>query len=204
MTKIEKNKNILEDHNARFLKLSEEIFKAGNNTAHRLDLYILSIINRTISLNKAFILLLDNENSFTAISIVRLQLDNALRLNAVNTAEDPNHFLDYFFAEKPINKYKQGKDTFTDNFLASKLDEDVPGAIDLYKYLCDFVHFSGKHFNMTQSKPLSENGLFRMTIGNSDVLKEEEKLEFYDRMIKISNSIARISHNWVEVKNSMN
>ena len=122
----------LEEANKFLLNVAEAIIRSGNFSAHTLDFYILSNINRAISLNKAFILLLENENSLTGISIVRLQLDNALRLNAIRVAEDKDDFLNHFFEGKPINKYKQNKEKFTDSYLAFKLNEEVPGTLDLY------------------------------------------------------------------------
>lgn len=92
------NKKIkLEDANKFLLNVAEAIMGSENFSAYTLDFFILSNINRAISLNKAFILLLENENSLTGISIVRLQLDNALRLNAIKFAEDKDDFLNHFF-----------------------------------------------------------------------------------------------------------
>lgn len=70
--------------------------KAGNSSVKKNDFYILSIINRAISLNKAFILLIENKNSLTAVSILRMQLDNLLRLNAINIVDNIDDFLEHF------------------------------------------------------------------------------------------------------------
>lgn len=194
-------KGKLEEANKFLLKVAEAIIRSGNFSAHTLDFYILSIINRAISLNKAFILLLENENSLTAISIVRLQLDNALRLNAIKVAENKDDFLNHFFEGKSINKYKENKVKFTDFYLATQLNVEVPGALDLYNYLCDFIHFSDKHFEATKTKPLNEEAMFRVVVGNSDVLNETERNAFYDNMISINNTIIRISKEWINTKN---
>ncbi|UPT71152.1 MAG: hypothetical protein M0D53_01690 [Flavobacterium sp. JAD_PAG50586_2] len=194
-------KEKLEEANKFLLNVAEAIIRSGNFLAHTLDFYILSNINRTISLNKAFILLLENENSLTAISIVRLQLDNALRLNAIKVADNKDDFLNHFFAGKSINKYKQNKEKFTDFYLATRLNEEVPGALDLYNYLCDFIHFSDKYFEATKTKPLNEEAMFRVVVGNADVLNETERNAFYDNMININNTIIRISKEWINTKN---
>lgn len=191
----------LEEANKFLLNVAEGKIRSGNFSAHTLDFYILSNINRAISLNKAFILLLENGNSLTAISIVRLQLDNALRLNAVKVAENKDDFLDHFFDGKSINKYKQNKERFTDFYLVTRLNEEVPGALDLYNYLCDFIHFSDKHFEVTKTKPVNEEAMFRVVVGNSNVLNETERNAFYDNMINLNNTIIRISKEWINTKN---
>jgi hypothetical protein len=201
-TRMKTNKKIkLEEANRFLLNIAEDIIRAETFSAYTLDFFILSNINRAISLNKAFILLLENKNSLTGISIVRLQLDNALRLNAIKVAENKDDFLNHFFEGKPINKYKQNKEKFTDSYLATRLNEEVPGALDLYNYLCDFIHFSDKHFEVTKTKPLNEEAMFRVVVGNSNVLNESEKNSFYDNMININNTIIRISKEWLNTKN---
>ncbi|WP_298529442.1 hypothetical protein [uncultured Christiangramia sp.] len=66
------NKKSLGKKNKELLKIAENIMKAGNSSVQKKDFYILSIINRTISLNKAFILLVENKNSLSAVSILRM------------------------------------------------------------------------------------------------------------------------------------
>lgn len=194
-------KGKLDEVNKFLLKIAADIM-TEDFTADELDFYILSIINRSISLNKAFMLLMKNENSLTAISIVRMQLDNALRLNAVKIANNREEFLNHFFEGKAINKYKEDRDRFTDNYLANQLNNEVPGALELYNYLCDFVHFSDKYFSTTTTTPLNKDALFRVVVGNSAVLNNEQQSEFYERMTSISNTIIRISTE-LNVKNTL-
>lgn len=198
-------KRKLEELNQFLLTITEVIIKSGNNFAYDFDLYILSIINRTISLNKAFILLMDNDNSFTAISILRLQLDNVLRLNAIKVANNKEDFLNHFFDGKPIKDYEEKKGRkFSDSYLAQELNKENDGALDLYKFLCDFVHFSGKHFDVIKTKSLNKESMFRIVVGNSDVLNEEEKRAYYERITSVSNAIVKISKEWIDQKKSLN
>ncbi len=177
--------------------------KAGNYSVHNLDFYILSVINRGISLNKAFILLIENKNSLTAISIVRLQLDNALRLNAIKIVENIDDFLNYFFEGKPINQYKIGKQQLTDKFLVNELDKDLPQILNLYNYLCDFVHFSDKHFNATKTNSKNKEAMFGIMIGESNILNKEETITFYENMIEMSKSIIKIAKEWIDKKETI-
>lgn len=195
-----KRKGELDTCNSWLLKISAEIIKADDYNAHREDFYILSVINRAISLNKAFLVLMKEKNSLTAISIVRLQLDNVLRLNAIKIAADREDFLLYFFEGKPINKYKNDKDRFTDHFLAAQLDKENPGTLDLYNYLCNFVHFSDRHFEVTKASPKNSEAMFRVVVGNSNVLDKEEENIYKSNMANISKTILKISKEWVNTK----
>jgi hypothetical protein len=201
--RIVNNKKKLKEQNKFLLKIAGSIIKAGNYSAYNLDFYMLSIINRAISLNKAFILLLENKNSLTAISIVRLQLDNAIRLNAIKVVENEDDFLKHFFEGKPINKYKIGKQTLTDKFLVTELDKDVPGALDLYNYLCAFIHFSDRYFQATKTNSKKKEAMFGVVIGDSNVLNENEKIAFYENIISISNTIIRTGKEWIDSKNDL-
>lgn len=197
------NKKILKEQNKVLLKVTKDIMKAGNYSVHNLDFYILSVINRGISLNKAFILLIENKNSLTAISIVRLQLDNALRLNAIKIVENIDDFLNYFFEGKPINQYKIGKQQLTDKFLVNELDKDLPQILNLYNYLCDFVHFSDKHFNATKTNSKNKEAMFGIMIGESNILNKEETITFYENMIEMSKSIIKIAKEWIDKKETI-
>lgn len=193
-------KEELKKRNRILLTVTKDIMKAGNYSAHILDFFILSVINRAISLNKAFILLIENKNSLTAISIVRLQLDNALRLNAIKVVENVDDFLNYFLDGRPINQYKVGKQRLTDKFLVTELDKDLPQALDLYNYLCDFIHFSDKHFDATKTKPKNKDGMFGIKIGESNILNKKEIITFYENITQISDWIIRIGKEWIDKK----
>lgn len=195
------NRDKLDEINKHLLKRAAEIIRADNYNAHNEDFYILSTINRAISLNKAFLVLLKNKNSLTAISIVRLQLDNVLRLNAIKIVNDREDFLNHFFDEKPINSYKNGNEKFTDKFLATQLDKENPGTLDLYNFLCNFVHFSNMHFEVTKTESKNKDAIFRVVVGNSDIISLKEKDMYKDNMINISKTILKIGKEWANTKN---
>lgn len=50
----------------------------------------MSIVNRAISLNRGFVTLADSNNYQTGISLMRLQIDNYLRLYAMSLIDDPS------------------------------------------------------------------------------------------------------------------
>ncbi|WPY97611.1 hypothetical protein [Christiangramia sp. OXR-203] len=198
------NKKSLGKKNKELLKIAENIMKAGNSSVQKKDFYILSIINRTISLNKAFILLVENKNSLSAVSILRMQLDNLLRLNAINIVDNIDDFLKHFYDGKPINTFKIKKQRFTDKFLATELDKKVPQTLDLYNYLCDYIHFSDKHFDATKTFSKNEKALFRIVIGESDIFNKGQITTFYENIIYISNSIEMIGQEWINSKENLN
>src|SRR5690606_10915445 len=119
---------------------------------------------------------------------------------------DTGFFCFFFQAEDGIRDFHvTGVQTcalpISDNFLAVQLDKENPGTLDLYNFLCDFIHFSERHFEATKTKPKNENATFRVVVGNSNILNNEEKNIYKDNMINISNTILKISKEWANTKN---
>ena len=196
-------KEELESYNLLLIDISSQIMKAGNSTVHKLDFYFLSIINRTISLNKAFSLLLENNNSLTGIFIARLQLDNLIRLYATKVVDDGLDFLEHFFDEKPINTYKVKNQKLTDKFLVTELDKENPGCLNLYNYLCDFVHFSYRHFDATKDNSENENAIFKIVVGDFEILNDNQRITLYENMCSISHVILKLSKELNITKNTL-
>ncbi|GAB3414890.1 hypothetical protein [Niabella aquatica] len=182
------------------LDCAKELLNAGNSFAHKLDFLALSVLNRAIALNKGFLLLFEYSNYLTAFSLMRLQLDNALRFFATVLVEDGVDFLDHFLGGNRIDKYKVGKNKLTDAFLAQELDKLYPGTYDLYKYLSTYIHLSNTHFEKTKSESDNESALFRVTVGEFDSYTIQEKIDYIENMLSISIIIIQLVNNWIQDK----
>lgn len=87
MTEIDDKFSRLEDLRNKCLYEISQIYDyelIKNNGISHIAHYAASIVNRSISLNKSFKLLFDNKIYTTAISLIRLQIDNCLRLYAIS------------------------------------------------------------------------------------------------------------------------
>ena len=152
--------------------------------------YIMTISNRAISLNRGFVTLANANNYQSAISLMRLQIDNCLRLYAMSLF--PNSTL---FYEKVLNgehvknlKDRQGN-KMSDNYLVTKIDKIFPKFKSLYETLSGHIHFSSEHFNFNNS---IENETFRMSVGDIENLTIPKKVDFAFNMFLIGQALLKI------------
>ena len=131
--------------------------EAGNSKLFTLDFLAISVNNRAISLLNGYVSLVKSKNYLTAVSLIRLQLDNALRFFASTLVENSNDFAMHFIEGKAIKDYKDinGK-RLSDNYLSKKLDVYFKGTQKLYSDTCGYIHLSDKHFLPPQCHSLGD------------------------------------------------
>ncbi|MCB9203325.1 MAG: hypothetical protein H6604_09845 [Flavobacteriales bacterium] len=196
--------NILDqisDFENEFIKSSERIMKAGNNKLFTLDFVALSINNRAISLIKGYLTLAKADNYLTAVSLVRLQLDNALRFFASTLVENSSDFAEHFIDGKAIRDYTDidGK-KLTDNYLAKKLENYFSGIKEVYEKTCGYIHFSDRHFFPTITREKIKDLSMQVVIGGSGNFTIEEKLDFSKTMMEVSKIVLIVVEQWKHEK----
>ena len=191
----------LENFHNEFISSSQRIMEAGNSKLFSLDFLALSVNNRAISLINGYVTLVKTKNYLTAVSLIRLQLDNALRFFASTLVEDSNDFAMHFIDGKPIKDYEDinGK-KLSDNYLAKKLDVYFKGTQKLYNDTCGYIHLSDKHFFPTVSKEKKENLKIGIQIGNSDNFTIDERLDFSNTMLEVSKLVLIVIEQWKHEK----
>lgn len=143
------------------LTLSFENEKS-KNVMFKLTSIHYSLINRTIELNNGFITLFNCQNYITAISLLRLQVENCLRLYGFAIMDDMPNCIDSFIEGIDYNNLKgnNGK-RLCDSYLAKELDKKMPeyNFYDTYKKYCEIVHFSGFYQTLNNEFEDKEKGL---------------------------------------------
>jgi hypothetical protein len=87
------------------------------------------------------------DNYISAASLVRLQLDSAVRFTALWLVADPEDFAKQVPSGQLINKLKdRDGQRIMDAYLVKKLNERYPGVDQCYEDGCAYVHFSDAHF----------------------------------------------------------
>jgi hypothetical protein len=115
------------------------------------DMYVMhyllfGALKRTLAHADGFRKHINDRNFICAGTIMRAQLDTALRLNALSLVKDPEQFASDVMAGRPINKMKDAKNhRLTDAHLAKELSEQFPWVQEVYDNLCEFGHFSNRH-----------------------------------------------------------
>ena len=188
----------------QFIESSKRVFEAGDRNLFILDFFASAVNNRAISLTNAFVLLAKNTNYLTAVSLIRLQLDNALRFFASTLVLDSNKFVMHFLDGKEIRDFEDAKGKkLSDNYLAKKLDIYYPGTYKLYKDTCGYIHLSDKHFIPTLSKKKMGRQEIGIQIGSYDNYNIDEKIDFTKSMIEVSKLVILVVEEWKYEKNKL-
>ncbi|MBJ6118703.1 hypothetical protein JAO76_10895 [Pontibacter sp. BT310] len=192
---VEKLELLSVDYN----NLAKDIMKQDTQVM-KIDLVALSVLNRAISINNAFRTLIKEDNTFSALHLIRIQIDNLIRYYSILIAEDEN-YLDYVLDGKPINRFKDlnGK-LFSDKYLAEKFDERFKGMLDLYLKYCSHIHFGKEHLERIKSINESEEAKFRVEVGSFDNYSFDELKIFVIDMITVSINLYKIIQDWVLTK----
>lgn len=191
----------LENFPSQFIGSSERIMKAGNSKLFTMDLLALAVNNRAISLTNGFVTLVKSENYLTSVTLIRIQLDNALRFFASTLVKSSSDFAMYFLDGKPIKNYEDinGK-KLSDSYLAKKLEVYFKGVKKLYDDTCGYIHLSDRHFFPTVSKGNKEGLKFGIKIGSSENFTIEDKIDFSQTMLEVSKLVLIVIEEWKREK----
>lgn len=120
------------------------------------DLGFVSLLNRSLQLTDGFISMIKIRNLTCAGALLRLQLDNCMRLYALYIAEDRNIFVKNLMNGEKIDrlKDKDGKQ-MKDYYLKQELTKLDTQFSKVYENSSGYIHFSGKAFY--QSVSASDN-----------------------------------------------
>jgi hypothetical protein len=153
---LELNEHLKTELNLLFEKESEK------NLMFKLSSINYSLINRTMELNNGYITLFTCKNYITAISLLRLQVENCVRLFGFSIMDNMPECLDQFIAGADFKSFtgNNGKKLY-DSYLAKELDKKIPeyNFHSNYKKYCEIVHFSGFYQTLSNKFENKENGL---------------------------------------------
>lgn len=112
------------------------------------DLYYISSIDKCIRVIDGFIPLIQQRNLSCAGALLRIQLDNCMRLFAVYIAKDKDGLIrNYISAKEKLSKMvdKNGK-KMTDAYLKEQITVYEKHFTNVYNNTSGYIHFSEKSF----------------------------------------------------------
>jgi hypothetical protein len=110
-------------------------------------MFVFGAVKRTLAQSSGFRALIKERNFPCAAAILRMQLDTAMRVNALKIVEDRNQFCDQILKGTRFNSLKDHAGIrLNDAHSRKKLAEDHPWIESVYIQSSDFVHLSGRHF----------------------------------------------------------
>ncbi len=200
MINIDQELGRLSELRQKHIDLGKSMLTADNGKFYPVDMFCNTILNRSISLLKGFISQIKEKNFISAAPILRLQLDNLLRLSAVWQVENPHDFASDIMGGKQVNEIKNREgEKMYDKLLARNLEKDFPWVISVYENTSGYVHFSHKHF--ANSFQFSSERNFELKISDVDeYVKDETYLEAILAFDEITNAIFQFVEGWVVTK----
>lgn len=107
---------------------------------------LVAVLRRSLALAEGFLLLVDQGNRYCALPLVRLQLDNAMRVFACSIAPDPSALIRHTLEGKELHKFAyKGKEKLSDAVLHTELSKSYPLCSEVYKHSAGYIHLSRQH-----------------------------------------------------------
>jgi hypothetical protein len=154
MNQIETSAPNLSERLARIEKLEKEIIRKcaalmkPGTSATCSDFFVVGATHRLLAQARGFRELVAAKNFPCAAAILRMQLDTAMRVNALLLVEDMNDACSQTVVDGVrFNTLKAADGTkLSDAYLRAKLSAKYPWVNSVYEQTSDFVHLSGRHF----------------------------------------------------------
>lgn len=169
----------------RCMNISVQILRKEKQSSF--DKLIVSALMRSGYLTEAYFELVSNFNYMASLHIIRLNLDNILRVYAGFISEDPDDFANNFISGRSVRdlKDKNGERMF-DSYLAKEISKrkGLEWIHKFYKDMSGFIHFSDKHYEHI----FSNDGSGYLGDYDNRKISIEERLDIIKKM-KIINKI---------------
>lgn len=191
----------LEGRRDALVQLAKDMTLADGGNIHLLDLFMYGVLNRAWALITGFVTEVRAGNFPCAAALVRLHLDNVLRLYAAYLAPQPGDFVLEVMRGKPIRKLvdRHGQ-KMTDAYLVGELEKEHSWVESVYEATCAHVHLSEKHI-FQAVRPNGEVGGFSVSVGSAeDRMTDANRLEGINCMVAITDLLGTYVAAWVETK----
>lgn len=155
-TELQEPQPSLADRLKRIDQLESELIRKGAgimgkspNLTHA-DFFIFGALRRTLAQARGFRELIEARNFPCAAAILRLQIDTAMRVNALSLTDDPDAACKAVLDGEQFNRLKDRDGRrMSDAYLRERLAKSHPWISPAYERTSDFVHLSGRHFEVS-------------------------------------------------------
>ena len=202
--KIKTSLNGLEARRKKLLKLGKAMIEAYEGAMYPVDLLATGMLKRTISTIAGFKLLVKSLNMVCARTILRTQIDSALRFFSVFLVKDPHAYSLKILGGEQINRMKDanGKQ-MKDAYLAKKLSKEYPWLPTVYSNLSGYIHFSDSHIFSSVEEVDSSNHSIKFAIQEADTkFPESSWLEVIDCFNETIDIFIKYLEGWIFTKDN--
>lgn len=171
----------LSDRLKRIEQLEDELIRkgagivgAGADLSHA-DFFIFGALCRTLAQARGFRDLINARNFPCAAAILRLQLDTAMRVNALAIVDDVDAACKSVLDGEQFNRLKdRDGNKLSDAHIRKTLAQTHPWISPVYERTSDFVHLSGKHFEVSIARRDDETRMAYFQISGHDPQRSED------------------------------
>jgi len=186
------------------INVGKEMFPVGKGL-YMADIFFMGVMNRSINLIDAILVLTGHWNFVAAGPLIRIHLDTLLHLSYLRTIKDHDAFIIQILEGKQVNKIKDEEgEKLTHARLRDYARSMFPQIDNVYKETSRLIHFSDKHV-FTCIETVDDAGVFTGFIGKgSSKWREKDILSLLRCAIAITEAILAIGRGWVLEKAQIN
>jgi hypothetical protein len=193
----------LEGYNSAIYEAVKRIAKAYGGTMYAVDYLAFGVANRAMAITLGFREMVESQNYLCAGSLLRLQLDTALRFYALSLIDNQHQFATDILAGVSIRNMKDRKgNRMTDAYLVEELSRALPWVKSVYERTSSFIHLSDIHiFSAIESVDDQGNVHFRISPKGKEI-SSELYLEAINAFIECLKMIIFFLDSWAQVKDN--
>ena len=181
------------------IRLLGSILSSDEARIWGVDLVVAAVINRSIALINGYTKMVEDRNVLCSNALLRLQLDNIIRLYACWLVDDPHSIAVILLDGKPLKKVKSkdGK-PLSDAYLASQASKLYPWLKNVYTRTSGFIHLSTPHMTAMFNQVDESGHTISMAVGSNAGREwtEPEILESLAAFTEATKSILHLAYSW--------
>lgn len=138
------------------------------------DFFVIGAVRRTLAQVRGFKQLIEARNFPCAAAVLRLQIDTAMRINALFLVADMNEACRAVLVGARFNTLRDRAGAkLSDGHLRSELAKQYPWISPVYEQASDFIHLSGRHFYSSIASTDEETRVATFVISGEDPHRPE-------------------------------
>lgn len=180
----------LEAFEAELVRKGAPLLGSVNALSHA-DFFVVGAARRTLAQARGFKQLIEARNFPCAAAILRMQIDTAMRINALFLVEDMSAACRSVLDGARFNTLRDRTGAkLSDAHLRAKLAEEHPWINPVYERASDFVHLSGRHFYTSIASTDDTTRIATFTISGEDPPRPDETyFEVVDAFLRASTLV---------------
>ena len=193
---------LLRSKRKEHLDLLQEILSADESRLFGVDLVVLAVMHRSLSLMDGFVLMLEHRNPLCAAPLIRLQIDSIMRLYACCLVDEPHSIALKLLEGTPLNKIKSRDGRpLRDAHLREKLSEIYPWVSRVYQKTSEFIHLSRPHMLAPVTAVDEHDTPVEMWVGSLGPQWPERKIvEAINAFTEATSSLLHLCSSWLATK----